>query len=109
MHELYELRDKLCDELKEQGRKGISSGTIGTIDTLAHAIKNVDKIIECDEGDEYSGRAYPDGMGVYRHSYARGRMGAPRDRMGRYSGSDAEDKESIRREIKSLEDRLNRM
>ena len=86
MHELYELRDKLCDELKEQGRKGISSGTIGTIDTLAHAIKNVDKIIECDEGDEYSGRAYPDGMGVYRHSYARGRMGAPRDRMGRYSG-----------------------
>ena len=99
MHELYELRDKLCDELKEQGKKGISSGTIGTIDTLAHAIKNVDKIIEDDEYG-YSSRPYDDG--VYRGRSYRGY--ASRDR--RYSG---DDKESIRREIKELEDRLNKM
>ena len=102
MNELYDLRDKLCDELKDQGHKGVSSGNIGTIDTLAHAIKNLDKIIMTDEGDEYSGHDYP-----YRHSYARGRSYASRDRMGRYSGAD--DKESIRREIKDLEDRLNKM
>ena len=106
MHKLYELRDKLCDELISFTDKGVSSGNLSTIDTLAHAIKNVDKIIECDEGDEYSSRAYPDGMGgSYRRSYARGR-----DRMGRYSGNDGmDDKESIRHEIKRLEDRLNRM
>jgi len=108
MNKLYDLRDKLCDELTSFSDKGVSSGNLSTIDTLAHAIKNVDKIIEVEEDGGYSNRAYPDGMGgSYRHSYARGRMNAPRDRMGRYSGDD--DKESIRREIRSLEDRLNKM
>lgn len=99
MHELYEIRDKLTDELKDIGKNGITSGSLEKIDTLAHSIKNIDKIIECDE-DGYSGRAYPD----YHRSY-RGRM---RDGMGRYSGH-ADDKESIRREIRELEDRLNKM
>lgn len=76
MHELYELRDKLCDELKEQTRKGVTSGNLSMIDTLTHSIKNIDKIIEVDEGGEYSSRSYPDGMGgSYRRSYARRNMG----------------------------------
>jgi len=109
MHKLYDLRDKLCDELSTFADKGVSSGNLATVDTLAHAIKNVDKIIEVDEMDGGYSNTYPDGMGgSYRRSYARGRMNAPRDRMGRYSG-DMDDKESIRHEIKRLEDWLNKM
>jgi hypothetical protein len=85
MKELQELRDMLCDELKEYGKEGkLSAGSLGTIDTLAHALKNLDKVIE-DDGS-YSGSypwAYDDGM--RRGSYARGRS-IRRDGMGRYSG-----------------------
>lgn len=83
MKELHDLREMLCEELKEYGRKGeISTGSLAAIDTIAHAVKNIDKIID-DDGysgryaDNYSGR-YDDGM--MRGSYAR-----RRDSMGRYS------------------------
>jgi len=75
MKELIDLREMLCEELKEYGRKGeISTGSLAAIDTLSHAIKNIDKIID---GDGYSGR-YDAGM--VRGSYSR-----KRDGMGRYS------------------------
>ena len=75
MKELHDLREMLCEELKEYGRKGeISTGSLAAIDTIAHAVKNIDKIID---DDGYSGR-YDDGM--MRGSYAR-----KRDSMGRYS------------------------
>ena len=72
MHELYELKDRLCDELKEFGSKEMSAGSLDTIDKLAHAIKNLDKIID---HDDYSG----DYMPMRDRSYAR-----RRDAMGRY-------------------------
>lgn len=83
MNELYELKEMLCKELEEIGGKGeLTAGSLSTIDTLAHAVKNLDKIIEAKE-DGYSGRydgSYHDG------SYARGRTGnVRRDSMGRYS------------------------
>ena len=87
MKELHELREMLCDELKEYGKKGeLSAGSLSTIDTLAHALKNLDKVIEEDEG--YSGYypmryAYDDGM---RHESYAGRRNARRESMGRYSG-----------------------
>lgn len=96
MHELYELKEMLCKELKEYGEKGeMSTGTLDVVDKLAHTIKNLDKIIEGYEEEEgYSSSSYPDGMGgSYRTyprmymrggSYARGRN-AKRDSMGRYS------------------------
>ena len=53
MHALYNLRDMLCKELKSYGSRGdLTSGSLATIDTLAHALKNVDKIIEAREGVE---------------------------------------------------------
>lgn len=112
MHELYELKEMLCKELEEYGRKGdLSAGSLEIVDKLAHALKNVDKIIESkeEESGEYSsaggegsyrggsyrgGRGgsyrYDDGImtgGSYRGgSYARGRgSNARRDSMGRYS------------------------
>lgn len=102
MHELYQLKEMLCKELEEYGSKGdLSAGSLEIVDKLAHALKNLDKIIETKEeesGEEYSGAMYrrggsyryDDGMmtgGSYRGgSYARGRgSNARRDSMGRYS------------------------
>ena len=84
MHELYELRDMLCKELKEYGKKGdLSAGTQDIVDKLCHAIKNLDKIIEVDE-EGYSGAYY--GGGSYEDRGYRGRSYARRrDSMGRYS------------------------
>ena len=77
MNELYELRDMLFKELKEYGKRGdLSSGSLDVIDKLAHAVKNLDKVI--DAGGEYSGRMYGDGT----RSYVR-----RRDSMGRYAGT----------------------
>lgn len=78
MHKLYELKEMLCEELESYGSKDkLDVGGLEIVDKLAHAIKNIDKILEADEYSNY----YPDGM-----SYARGRMNAQRDSRGRYSG-----------------------
>ena len=66
MRELYELKEKLCDELKEYGNKEMSAGSLDVIDKLAHSIKNIDKIIENDENG-YSGRR--DSRGRYARDY----------------------------------------
>lgn len=57
MHEIYELKEMLIKELEEYGKKGeMSSGSLEVVDKLAHAIKNLCKIIEAAEEEEYSGR-----------------------------------------------------
>lgn len=117
MHGLYKLKDNIVKELEEYGKTDLSKGSLDTIDKLAHAAKNVAKVIECCEDDEYSNAmgysrgggysrrmSYDDGHrdfvrpdGSYRYatpepaSYARGRgRGAKRDAMGRYSSADNE-------------------
>lgn len=107
MHEIYDLKEMLCKELEEYGKKGdLTAGSLDVVDKLAHTIKNLDKIIESyEENSEYSSRggSYAGGMGMggasyerggrsYRggnmggRSYARGRgRNARRDAMGRYS------------------------
>lgn len=75
MDKLYELREKLCEELKQYSKKDISAGTLDIIDKLAHAVKNIDKIIENNESGGYSN----DYMGPNMV-----RRGVPRD--GRYNG-----------------------
>ena len=100
MHKLYELKQMLCEELEQYGKKGeLSAGSLDIIDKLSHAIKNLDKIIEKYEEEDYSGAM---GGGSYARggqggnqsntsyarggSYARGRgRNAQRDSMGRYS------------------------
>jgi hypothetical protein len=100
MDAVYDLKDMLCEELEEYGKNDkLDVGGLEIIDKLAHAIKNLDKIIEKYEEDDYSG-AYYDGSyddgnmnrmngtsrRMRRYSGARGRGGnAKRDSMGRYS------------------------
>ena len=91
MHMLYELKDKLCNELKEYGKKDVLDvSSLEVIDKLAHAIKNICKIIEFyenEENDEYSYGMMPR---MPRVSYGRHRdsIGRYSSRDGGYSGSD---------------------
>lgn len=94
MHELYKLKDMLCEELKEYGSKSeMSAGSLDIVDKLSHAIKNLDKIIEKYEEEEgYSGNyMYERGGnrgGSYAYARGRGRgSNARRDSMGRYSSA----------------------
>ena len=90
MHKLHELKDMLCDELQEYSNKDLSAGSLEVIDKLAHAAKNVGKLIEMyDKDDNYSSMGgsyamYRDGNYNRRGSYARGKN-AKRDSRGRYS------------------------
>ena len=102
MHELYELKEMLTDELKKYGgKKDLSAGSLEVVDKLTHTIKNLCKIIEDSEG-EYSGyypMSYDDSAyarGGNGRSYARGRTGnVRRDSMGRYSRANEDVKERL--------------
>ena len=55
MHKLYKLKDALVKELEDYGEDGgVTKANLDTIDKLAHAAKNVGKVIECCEDEEYS-------------------------------------------------------
>lgn len=91
MHELYELKEKLMEELEAYGKRELSAGSLEVVDKLAHSIKNICKILEESDGEGYSreggdnGRySYDDGSYLRNGggSYARNRR---RDSMGRYS------------------------
>ena len=105
MHKLYELKETLVKELERYAdNQTLDLQTLDVIDKLAHAGKNVCKIIETCEEEQYSEAM---GGGSYRSmphfrmagsyandgsygSYARGRgAGARRDSMGRYTSAGA--------------------
>ena len=86
MHELHELKERLCDELKKYKNERLSAGALDEIDKLAHAIKNIDKIIMSSEEEGKS----------YRGSYADGDMSSRRrNSMGRYSRAENEFAEKL--------------
>ncbi|MBO7461956.1 MAG: hypothetical protein J6T96_05115 [Bacteroidales bacterium] len=60
MHKLYTLKDKLCDELSSMADQKIDASNLQMVDTLAHSLKNLLKVIDHEEGNEYSGRNYYD-------------------------------------------------
>lgn len=116
MHDIKKLKEMLMEELAEYGKgKELTMGSLDMVDKLAHACKNLCKIVESGEEEEYS-RA--DGMGSYRMrggsyrgSYADegGSYRRRRDSMGRYSRdgySRAEEKED---ELHDIVDQLRSM
>ena len=122
MHELHELKEMLCKELEEYGKKGeLSAGTLDIVDKLAHTIKNLDKIIEVYEGEDYSNapymRSYRNGRSYEDRSYARRRDG--RYSSEGYSRNDITDRlkslmheapdDRTRQEIQSLVSRMEMM
>lgn len=94
MNELYELKEKLCRELKKYNNEAVTTNSLDVIDKLSHAVKNLDKIIdkyEEEEGGSYGYEPnYRNGRGNRNSynggTYARGcGRNAKRDSMGRYS------------------------
>lgn len=97
LEQIKQIKHDLIKDLIEYGRK---DGKLNEVDTLAHAIKNICKIIESAEQEMgYSGYnpmrdwAYDPSVGMavpsyggYSHSWSTSRgPSAPRDSMGRYS------------------------
>lgn len=101
MDKLYDLKEMLCKELEEYGQKELTAGSLDVVDKLAHAVKNINKIIEAYEEEEYSnagggsyarggnrgGRSYR-GYSREGGSYRGGSYAQRRDSMGRYSRDD---------------------
>lgn len=102
MHKLYEWACNELEELESKAEKGLSAADVEYADKLTELKKNILKI-EMLEDQGYSAADSDDmmsrNMRSYRYnggrSYARGRMNARRDSMGRYSRNgysmDAED------------------
>ena len=111
MHALYDLKEMLCAELEDYGKRGeLSTGSLEIVDKLAHTIKNLDKIIDAYENDEeYSSRPYNDDARGYSYeddrSYARGRgRYAKRDNLGRYSSRGYSRNADITEQLRNLMD-----
>lgn len=117
MKHFDELRDTLCRELDEIAEKGeLSAGDLATVDTLAHTIKNLDKIMMMERGgyssagDWYAMGNY--GRDGYRGEYRDGTSyrGRKRDSIGRYSRTDAREDmaEKLRRMMDEAPDSRTR-
>lgn len=108
MKELYELKDKLSKELENYSRKDITASTLTMVDTLAHALKNLDKVIEkCEEEEEqYSndGGSMRGSYGYSRRMYSRdgGSYRRRRDSMGRYSRDGYSGDDDVTMELQDL-------
>lgn len=110
MEKMYELKEKLCEELdkvsEEMVRKpGLNAGDLEFAHMLSDTIKNIDKIDRLeDDGYSRDGGGYDRGM-----SYARGRGGrnVRRDNRGRYSRDDGRSEmlEHIEMAIDSADER----
>ncbi len=129
MDKLYDLKDKLCEELEEIARKpDMGPGDLELIHKLTDTIKNIGKIEMLEEEGGYSQEDGQDGGGYGRGvSYAKGRGGynrggrnTRRDSRGRYSRDDGrsemmehlemaldsasdQDRETIKRFMRQLE------
>lgn len=99
MHKLIDLKEKLCKQIEDYADKELTPASLDIIDTLAHATKNLDKIIdkyaEREYGSYYGSMDYGPSYGSYYGirdnrmmprtiSYARGRVNRM-DSMDGYS------------------------
>ena len=124
MHKLYDLKEKLMQELEDYSENGkFSKEDVESIKYIASAIDHICNIVEDDE--EYSNAyAYDDG-GSYNYggggsyarggnrgggrSYARGRgRNARRDSMGRYSRANEDIVEQLRTMMQDAPDEHTR-
>lgn len=113
MKKLYELKDSLCEKLKEYSGKEVTTSTLDIMEKLSTTIKNIDKILMMNEEDSnYSrGYAHPDGgfySNSYNNSYGRGRY-ARRDSMGRYSRDDGYSRDDMSGMVNELREMANQL
>lgn len=116
MHKLYDLKEKLMQELEDYSENGkFSKEDVESIKYIASAIDHICNIVE--EGDEYSNMYYGEDDGSYARgdnrgengSYARGRgRNARRDSMGRYSRANDDMIEKLRIMMQEAPDQQTR-
>lgn len=122
MHDIKKLKEMLMEELAEYGKgKELTMGSLDMVDKLAHATKNLCKIVEAGEEEEYSradggsmnGGSYRGGSyrGSYRGSYADDGVSyrRRRDSMGRYSREDGYSREEKEDELHEIVNQLRTM
>ena len=101
MKTLYDLKDMLCNELDEIGKKGeMSAGDLETVHKLTDTIKNIDKITMLEEGGYSRDEDYSANM---RGNYGRGSSYARRGShyvRGHYSRDDERD--SLMRKLEEM-------
>ena len=108
MHEIYALKDLLCKQLEEYGRKGeLTAAILERVDTLAHAVKNLDKIIETYELEDGEGHSMATGYDSRRKD-SMGRYSTRRSMRNSYDGSMENMVDSIRGMMKSLPQEVQR-
>jgi len=83
MHRLEEIKDQMIEKIEDvyKDHSSLEPAVLDYIDKLAHAAKCIDKLCGGEASFRVGGYTYEGGDG----SYARGRMNAKRDSMGRYS------------------------
>lgn len=112
MHKLYDLKEKLMQELEDYSENGkFSKEDVESIKYIASAIDHICNIAE--DGDEYSNMYYGEDDGSYarggNRSYARGRgRNARRDAMGRYSRANDDMIEQLRMMMQEAPDERTR-
>lgn len=112
MHKLYDLKEKLMQELEDYSGNGkFSKDDVESIKYIASAIDHICNIVE--ESDEYSNMYYGEDDGSYarggNRSYARGRgRNARRDSMGRYSRANDDMIEKLRMMMQEAPDQQTR-
>ena len=116
MHKLYELKDKLMQELEDYSENGkFSKDDVESIKYIASAIDHICNIVE--DSDEYSNMYYGEDDGSYARggnrgggrSYARDRgRNARRDSMGRYSRANDDMIEQLRMMMQEAPDERTR-
>lgn len=111
---MYELREKLCEELERYSRKeNLSAGDLDVLHKLASTVKNIDKIMLREEG-RYSREGYSrDGewQADMRGTYARGNSYARRGShyvRGHYSRGPAEMRDKLEELMQCAEDDASR-
>lgn len=142
MDSLYRLCETLENEVErvnaklDKSKGELTGDDLSYIQKLTHSLKSIKATIAMMEDEEgYSNRMYPMTGGFYRGgnggsyrggSYARGRMNARRDSMGRYSreaGYSRDDgmvdelrdlmedapNDAVKRDIKKLIDKIEQM
>jgi hypothetical protein len=107
MKVMYDLKDMLCVELDEIGKKGeMSAGDLETVHKLTDTIKNIDKITMLEESGYSRDEDYSrdgDWSANMRGNYGRGSSYARRGShyvRGHYSRDDARD--SMMRKLEDM-------
>lgn len=113
MHDLYKLKDMLVKELEEYGKSGnLTKTSLDMVDKMAHATKNLSKVIEmCESEESYSNarNSYARDMGYSRdgRSYTTGYSGSNDNLRGQlYKLMEMATDERTRNELRQFIDRI---